>query len=208
MAPSFLTNLCACGLVLALELASVAQESSSNRQELVLESALLTFNSQTKVFEIEAPKIRQGSLYVSADAAVATSIDFESASEWRFKGNVRIESGAAVIDADSAVFTFTEEQLSRGELVGAPATFTHTVPQRPKPTTGTADSISYDHTARTLRMSGNALLQREQNQIQSCDLIYNLTTEGFTSGNSDCGFRLVRVVAPESDQRGGPTPPP
>ena len=207
MARSFPTNLCACGLVLALGLASVAQESSSNGQELVLESALLTFNSETKVFEIEAPKIRQGDLYVSADDAVATSIDFESASEWRFKGHVRIESGAAVIDADSAVFTFTEGQLSRGELVGAPATFTHTVPERPKPTTGTADSISYDHTARTLRMSGNALLQREQNQIQSCDLIYNLTTEGFTSGNSDCGFRLVRV-APASDQRDGPTPPP
>jgi lipopolysaccharide transport protein LptA len=207
MAHSLLTNLFACGLVLASGLASVAQESSSNRQELVLESGPLTFNSQTNVFEIEAPRIRQGDLFVSADAAVATSIEFESASEWRFKGRVRIESGAAAIDADSAVFTFTEEQLSRGELVGSPATFTHTVPERPRPTTGTADSIAYDHTARTLRMSGNALLQRDQNEIQSCDLIYNLTTEGFSSGNSDCGFRLRRV-APESDQRGGPAPPP
>jgi lipopolysaccharide transport protein LptA len=207
MAHSLLVNLCACGLVLASGLASVAQESSRNRQELVFESGPLTFNSQTKVFEIEAPRIRQGDLFVSADAAVATSIDFESASEWRFQGNVRIESGAAVIGADSAVFTFTEEQLSRGEIAGSPATFTHTVPERPKPTTGTADSISYDHDAGTLRMSGNALLRREQNEIQSCDLIYNLMTEGFSSGNSDCGFRLVRV-APESDQRGGPTPPP
>jgi lipopolysaccharide transport protein LptA len=207
MAHSLLTNLLACGLVLASGLAAVAQESSSNRQELVLESGPLTFNPQTNVFEIEAPQIRQGDLFVSADSAVATSIEFESASEWRFRGHVRIESGGAAIDADSAVFTFTEEQLSRGELLGSPATFTHTVPERPKPTTGTADSISYDHTARTLRMSGNALLQREQNEIQSCDLIYNLTTEGFSSGNSDCGFRLRRV-APESDQRGGPAPPP
>lgn len=207
MAHSLLTKLCACGLVLASGLASVAQESGSNRQELVLESGPLTFNSQTKVFEIEAPRIKQGDLFVSADSAVATSIEFESTSEWRFHGHVRIQSGAAVIDANSAVFVFREEQLSRGELVGSPATFTHTVPERPKPTTGTADSISYDHTARTLRMSGNALLQREQNEIQSCDLIYNLTTEGFSSGNSDCGFRLRRV-APESDQRDGPAPPP
>lgn len=195
-----------CGLALALELAGVAQERGSDRQELVLESGPVFFDGDAKVFRIETPRIKQGDLAISANAAIATSIEFDATSEWRLEGKVRIESGTAVITADSAVFTFAEEQLSRGELTGSPATFTHVTPERQKPTTGTADSVSYDHNADTVRMSGNALLLRDQTEIQSCDLIYNLKTEGFSSGNADCGFRLRRVV-PESDRRDDPTPP-
>jgi lipopolysaccharide transport protein LptA len=199
MAPSLLSNFCVCGLALALGFASGAQQARSNRQELVLESGPLVFDAQAKLFKIKAPRIRQGDLYIAADDAVATSVEFDAASEWRLIGNVRLEAGAAVMTADSAVFTFDQRRLGRGELTGAPASFTHLNPERKKPFSGTANELSYDAVASTLRLTGNVSLQRDQNEVQGCDLIYDLKTEGFSSGDSDCGVR-VRVV-PDSDRQ-------
>ncbi len=193
-----------CSLVLALALAR-AQEAGSGREELVLESGPLSFDGETNLVEAKAPRIRQGDLYIAADALVATSVEFDAASEWRFTGNVRIEAGAAVMNADTALFTFHEERLARGELDGAPASFTHLDPDRQKPASGTASKIFYDDIAHTLRLSGDVVLQRDQSEWRGCDIIYNLTTEGFSSGDSDCGIRLRRA-ARDSDQQANPAP--
>jgi lipopolysaccharide transport protein LptA len=206
MALSFPTKLCACGLVLALGLASSAQEAGSDRQELVLESGPLAFNGQTNVFEVKTPQIWQGDLHIAADDAVATSIEFDATSEWRFNGNVRIKAGTAALGASSAVFTFEKERLARGTLTGTPASFTHFDPERNKPFSGTANEMLYDAVESTLRLTGNVLLQRDQSEVQGCDIIYNLKTDGFSSGDSDCGIRLRRVV-PDSDQQDDRTPP-
>jgi lipopolysaccharide transport protein LptA len=205
MAPSFLTKLCVCGLVLAFGLAAAAQEADNDRQELVFESGPLVFDGEANLFRMEAPKIRQGDLYLAADNAVATSVEFDAASEWRLTGNVHIEAGGAVMEADSAVFSFDEQRLARGELTGAPASFTHFNPERKKPFSGTANELSYDSVADTLRLKGNVSLQRDQSEVQGCDILYNLKTDGFTSGDSDCGIK-VRVV-PESDRQDDGTPP-
>jgi len=204
MAPSLLGKACVCALVLALALAGHAQQAGVT-QELVLESGPLVFDGQAKLFKMEAPRIRQGDLYISADDAVATSVEFDATSEWRLTGNVRIEAGAAVMDADSAVFTFDQKRLARGELTGTPATFTHHTAERQKPFSGTANELSYDSVASTLRLTGNVLLKRDQSEVQGCDIIYDLKTEGFSSGDSDCGVR-VRVV-PDSDRQDDPTSP-
>jgi lipopolysaccharide transport protein LptA len=205
MAPSLLGKICACGLALALGVAG-AQEAGREREELVLESGPLSVDGATNLVQAKAPRIRQGDLYIAADGLVATSVEFDSASEWRFTGNVRIEAGTAVMNADSAVFTFHEERLARGELAGAPASFTHLDPDRNKPASGTANKMFYDDVARTLRLTGDVYLQRDQAEWQGCDIIYNLATEGFSSGDSDCGIRLRRAV-PDSDQQDDPTPP-
>jgi lipopolysaccharide transport protein LptA len=205
MASSLLSNLCRCALVLALQLASGAQEANGDRQELVLESGPLSFDGENNLFEVKAPRIWQGDLHIAADDAVATSVEFEATSEWRFAGNVRIETGAAVLKADSAVFTFHEERLAGGELAGAPASFEHLDPERTKPATGTAEKIIYDDVARTLRLTGEVSLQRDQMDVRGCDIIYNLATEGFSSGDSDCGIRLRRTVR-DPDQPDDATP--
>jgi lipopolysaccharide transport protein LptA len=171
----------------------------------VLESGPLVFVGQTKLFQAEAPRIRQGDLYIAADNLVATGVEFDAASEWRITGNVRIEAGTTVMDAESAVFTFEQERLARGTLTGTPASFTHFDPERKKTATGTADEIFYDDVARTLRMSGNVLLQRDQSEWRGCDLIYDLKTEGFSAGDSDCGIRLRRL--PEPAQQDDSTAP-
>jgi lipopolysaccharide transport protein LptA len=206
MAPSFLGSLGISSLALALALASGAQEAGSDRQELVLESRTMTFNGETNRFELEEPRIRQGDVHITADDAVATGVEFDTDSDWRFTGNVRIETGSAVMNADTAVFTFQEERLARGELEGAPASFTHLEPERNKPLSGTASKILWDETARTVRMTGDVSLHRDQTDVRGCDIIYNLMTEGYSSGDSDCGIRLTRAV-PDSDQQDDPTPP-
>jgi lipopolysaccharide transport protein LptA len=205
MAPSPLTSVCVCGLVLALIFAGGAQEAGEG-QEIVLESGPLTFDAEKNVFEVKAPKIWRGDLHITADDAVATSVEFEATSEWRFDGRVRIEAGATVMNADSAVFTFREERPALGELEGAPASFVHSDPERNKPASGTANKISYDDVARTLRLTGDVLFQRDRTEVRGCDIIYNLMTEGFSSGDSDCGIRMRRV-ATEPDQPNAPTPP-
>jgi lipopolysaccharide transport protein LptA len=122
-------------------------------------------------------------------------MEFGQNSEWRFTGNVKIYVDSAVIEADSAVFTFTDEQLSRGELEGSPASFADADPIRQQPIRGGANKLTYDYTARTLRMSENAWVNKDQYEIQGCDLIYDFTDERVTSGSDDCGelFR-IRVV--------------
>jgi lipopolysaccharide transport protein LptA len=194
------SNLCVCGLALALALPGGAQETGG-RQELVLESGPLAFSGQTNLFEVEAPRIRQGDLSITADRAVATGIEFDESSEWRFMGNVRIDVGTAVIEADSAVFTFADEQLSRGELEGAPVAFSDVGAATQTSITGSAQRMSYDNVARTLRMTGDVRMQKNNTEMQGCDLIYDFEAEGIRSGSADCedGFR-VRVL-PNSDER-------
>ena len=204
MARSLVDSLCACGLVLAVGLASEAQESGSSKEELVLECTPMVFNSETNLFQCKAPRIRRGDLYIVADDATGTGVEFDMASEWRFTGNVRFEAATAVMNAESAVFTFEQERLTRGELEG-PASFTHADPERGKPASGTANKISYDDVARTLRMTGDVLFQRDRTEVRGCDIIYNMMTEGFSSGDSDCGIRMRRIGT--EDQPNAPAPP-
>jgi lipopolysaccharide transport protein LptA len=192
--------------MLAFWLTSGAQEAGGAQQELVLESGPLAFNGETNLFEMEAPRIKRGDLSIAADEAVATGVEFDATSEWRFTGNVQIETGMAVMNANSAVFAFEQERLARGELEGTPASFTHLGTGREKPFTGTANKMSYDDVARTLRLSGDVLLKRDQTEVRGCDIIYNLATEGFSSGDSDCGIRLRRV-APDAEQQDGSASP-
>jgi len=205
MANLLLSRLRAGSLALAFSLPAGAQ-NGGEPQELLLDSESLTFDGQTNLFELGGLAITQGNLRIEADEAQATGIDFDQRSEWRFTGNVRITVDSAVIGADSAVFTFDNKRLSRGELQGAPVTFTHREPERAKPLSGTANSMIYDHLARTLRMQ-NGRLERDRTEIRGCDLIYNFTTEGIASGDADCEnpFRL-RVLSDPGEQTSAPTP--
>ena len=59
----------------------------------------LTFNRQTNLFEARRPRIVQGTIRIEADESVGSGVDFERASEWRFKGHVKITVDKAVLEA-------------------------------------------------------------------------------------------------------------
>jgi lipopolysaccharide transport protein LptA len=197
MARSLLGNSCAGAVLLALALAGGAQEAGDEAEEIVFESGPLAFNGQTNLFEIEAPRIRQGDLRIAAGRAVASGIEFDESNEWRFSDKVRIEVGTAVIEADSAVFTFADEQLAHGVLDGS-TSFSDVDPETQARITGRAQKMSYDYVARTLRMIGDVWMQKGKTQMQGCDIVYDFATERVTS---DCAEGFRATVIPDSDER-------
>jgi lipopolysaccharide transport protein LptA len=206
MASSLLGNLCAGGLALALPLAAAAQNVGRSNEELVLRSDSLTLDRQTNLIQARAPVIEQGDLRIVADEALATATEFEEAGEFRLTGNVRITVENAVLQADSAVFKFSQRRLSRGELLGTPATFTGLDADRNTTINGRARKIAYDYVARTLRMTDDASVQLDNREILGCDLIYDFMAERVTSGSANCAYR-VRIL-PEPDTQTSPAAPP
>jgi lipopolysaccharide transport protein LptA len=193
-----------CALALAVALAAGAQ----NDNDLEFTSGPLVLDRQSNMFRAQAPRITQGNLMIAADDALATAFEFDEAGELRLTGNVRMQIDSAVMRADSAVFTFARGQLSRGELIGAPVSFSDTDEASQSEVTGTAGKMSYDYVARTLRMTGEASVQLDRREVLGCDLIYDFRAERVTSGSADCqgGFR-VRVRRDAQSEAAAPDPP-
>jgi len=199
MANSLNASLLLACFALALGGAGVAQEAVNPREPLVFEFESLTADRSTNTTHWRRPRISQGNLSIEADEASGDSIDFTARGEWRFTGNVRVRAATAVLEAASAVFTFDDQRLSHGELAGMPVTFSDYDNVRQTQIQGRAQQISYDYVARTLRMSGEAWVQRGRAQVFGCDIIYDIAAverdagTWITSGRDDCeeDFRIL-----------------
>ena len=62
---------------------------------------------------------------------------------------------------------------------------------------GEARKLSYDHVARTLELSDDAWIKKDEVEFQSCGLIYDFNIERVTSGPTDCGVRLLMPQKPK-----------
>jgi lipopolysaccharide transport protein LptA len=190
-------------VTLAAACAAGAQDNAG--EELQFTSGPLELDRQTNMMRAEAPRLTQGNLTVVADNALATGFEFDEAGEFRLTGNVRIEVDSAVMEADSAVFTFADGRLSRGELEGVPVTFNDFDGEEQRSIIGTAGKMSYDYEKRILRMTGEASVRLDNREISGCDLIYDFAAERVTSGSASCAYR-VRIL-PEPDEQAGVAPP-
>src|SRR4029078_878787 len=108
-------------------------------------------NQKTTLINVQTPKITQCKTVITADEAVATGLDFDTKSEWRFKGHVHVVVDTAQPTAESSGFTFADKKLSRGQLLGS-ATF---VDKQTKDNGG-ANKLVYDEKGRTLLTSATA----------------------------------------------------
>jgi len=198
---SSLRNLLIFVLALTASQALAAQGASSAcREPVVLESGPFVIDHKTSLIDVRAPKITQCKTVITADEATATGLDFDTRSEWRFKGHVHVTvDNTYELTADAAVFTFADKQLARGQLLGQ-ATFVD------KQTTdkGSANKLVYDDKAKTLVLSDNAQVHKDKYDIQGgCDLIYDLNEKRVTSGATTCGknyqFRVVPNKEPRQD---------
>lgn len=205
MASSLLKG-CACALGAVVAFAVAAQVADSH-EDLVLKFESFSYDGGTNLVRLMGPRIVQGETEIAADAAVATGIEFDERSEWRFTGNVQITVGTAVMRADSAVFVFDNEELATGELTGSPATFEDANPDGEHPISGTAGTIAYDSAAGTLRLTQNPRLVRDRIEASGCDLIYDFAADGFRSGTSNCPEQNNFRVLPKTDDP-APTPAP
>ncbi|HVS25654.1 MAG TPA: LptA/OstA family protein [Gammaproteobacteria bacterium] len=200
MANSF-RNLLICSLA-SLMSPALAAQSSGCHEEVVLDSGPFVLDGKTNLINVRTPKITQCSVVVTADEMTATANDFEKQSgEWRFMGNVRVAVGGAVLSADSAVFTFADKRLARGELAGAAKFEDAQTADSKEPISGGAGKLVYDYEAKTLQLSDNAWVHKpHQYDVQGgCDLIYDLNEQRVTSGSAACGEKNRIRVLPHQD---------
>jgi lipopolysaccharide transport protein LptA len=207
MARFFLSTLHGCAVALTVAVAAGAQNNDAD-DELQFSSDSLVLDGPTNMMRAQQPRITQGNLRIAADDALATGFEFDKAGELRLTGNVRVDVDAASMEANSAVFTYANGQLSRGELEGTPVSFSEVDAATQRKVTGHAGKMSFDNVARTLRMTGDASVQLDSREVLGCDLIYDFRAERVTSGSADCegGFR-VRVRRDSEERATAPVPP-
>jgi lipopolysaccharide transport protein LptA len=197
---SSLRNLLICVLGLTASHALAAQGASTVcRDPVALESGPFVLDHKTNLIDVQMPKITQCKTVITADEATATGLDFDTRSEWRFKGHVRVlVDNNFELTADSAVFTFADKKLSRGQLLGT-ATFV----DRQTKDNGGANKVVYDDVAKTLVLSDNAQVNQAQYRIQGgCDLLYDLNEKRVSSGPTVCAEpNKIRVLPSEKKPR-------
>jgi lipopolysaccharide transport protein LptA len=164
------------------------------------DSETLSLDSKSNLFRLMKPRIRQGDIRIEADEALATSVDLDAGGKWELTGHVRIEFDGVVLDGDSTVFAFAKGQLSRFDLRGSPASVEDRSSTRLRPVRGSAAALQYDHAARRLQMSGDAVLNRGQSTIHSCSMAYDFDDESFESVETpDCSDPRMRITSRRVD---------
>ena len=117
----------------------------------------------------------------SADEATATA-STSTLERVALQGHVRVVVDTAELTADTAVFTFADKKLSRGQLLGT-ATF---VDKQTKDNAGGQQALLRQQ-RKTLLLSDNAQVNKAQYEIQGgCDLLYDLNEKRVTSGPTVC----------------------
>ena len=194
---------------LAMSAALSAQGSAGcDAIDVASESFSLDGSNNNNLTHFVRPTIKQCNLKIEADDAFSTGVDFDVHAEWRFTGHVRFTAEGKSIQADSAVFVFDKNQVSRAELVGAPASFvaSRTEPGK-EPIRGSANKIVFDYVAQTLRMSEGVLITKDRFRAQGCDVIYDLKNENMRSGDVECGAEGFDIhVVPQANAT-PPAPP-
>jgi hypothetical protein len=181
--------------------------TQGNECSYAFDSSVL--NTQTNRGEFRGIRVTCEEVSITADEATASEVVPEEG-QWQMRGNVRIETAAALITADSATFGFAASNLLFGELVGAPAV----LEDRGTNTDGTlraratAERIYFDNVARTarLRMSQGNSLVGTNFEMRGCgDISYDVET-GELESISTCGdefdirYRLPSEGAQEPEQ--------
>ena len=183
-------------LASAATLAALAQDRT-----IELETRSFSLDRKSNVTTYDGLRIDAGEWSLIADRASAQSeaLDFESG-EWRFEGNVRVVVDTASIVAQSAIFSFTDKELVRGELWGTPVTFEEASPEDDGPVIGEAEQLVFDNQGGTIQLLGRVALTVGPYQTTGCDLVYFLDTERFTTGSSECQEPFRTVITPTQEE--------
>jgi len=200
MASSF-RNLLVCVLA-ALVSPSLAAQSSACHEEVKIDSGPFLLDGKTNLINMKAPKITQCKVVITADEVIATADDFEKQTgDWRFNGNVRVAVDGAALSADTALFTFVDKRLARGELAGSAKFEDAQTVDGKEPISGGAGKLVYDYAAKTLQLSDGAWVHKpRQYDVQGgCDLIYDLNEQRVTSGSAACEEKNTIRILPHQD---------
>jgi hypothetical protein len=169
-------------------------------------------NPQTNRSEFRGIRVTCEGVEIAADEAAAGEVVPEEG-QWQMRGNVRIESAAAIMTADSATFGFAASDLLFGELIGAPAVLEDrgTSTDETLRARATAERIYFDNVAHTARLrmgEGNSLVGPNFEMRGCGDISYDLET-GESESIATCGEEFqIRYLRPTDDvQEPGQAPP-
>jgi lipopolysaccharide transport protein LptA len=204
---SFATKLAAIGAaVLAAGIASA--QDGERPLTISIDADFSSLDRQTNrgTFEGLHITVDQEDMIIEADTATVSGLD-ANRGEWALIGNVRVSVGTAALRADRATFTFGEQALISGELVGSPAVFEDRPGDAEDPVVGSAERIRYDNGEGIVRLEGGVSLTSGPNRITGCDVNNDLNQERVSSGTSACGqpFRIT-IIPPAEETSTSDTP--
>ncbi len=187
------------GAAPALSLPAAKIEGSSETPTISYDASFMDTDFKTQVMHLKDVTITYGKMTVKADRALATARDFKN-SRWTFDGNVRINADPrGNLRSDEAVVEFEDNQLKRATATGNPAEFDQKRTDSDVVARGHADTIVYEVSAGTIRLSNDAFITDGRNSdIRGPVIVYNLReehVEATTSPGTDTQ-RVHVTIAP------------
>ena len=192
-------------LLAALALAvTVAAGAATDRRTLpiTVEAESTDFDYKNSVLVFRQVRITQGDAQVEAERATATGLDFEN-SRWNFEGKVRISVADGVLESDTAVVRFANDEIAGAEVVGRPARFRQLRGERLAE--GRSRRIDYDLGSQRVSLSGDAWLSDGRNEITGSRLVYSLREQRVLAEAGEQDGQPVRITI---QPRPTPTPTP
>lgn len=195
-------------VVLAGFVVSAAGQESASQSRLgaveQYESDSFDLNRSAGTMTFDGFRIFGDNWSLTADSAIANAdeLDF-GAGQWRFDGNISLQLDTASLEAESALFVFSDKRLVMAELRGSPVLFedegmpaTETQEQTDA-VSGSAMTLRYEDAAGTFELLGDVSLAVGPYLTTGCDLIYYLGQEEFTTGGTQCSEPFRTIIQTE-----------
>ena len=141
-----------------------------------LEATKISASYQPAHVVVLGAVLTQGSDSIRADRAEATALEVKD-STWVLTGNVRVQVPQGELAADTATISFRDNRVAVASAHGKPATFLqHTAAGVPA-ASGHAQDISIDVAKGEVHLNGEAWVTREHNDLNACQIVYNITQQ-------------------------------
>ena len=190
------TCLAALGARAATTAGRSATVSHPARQAMIVNAASSRVDYQTDTATFKDILLVQGDTRLTADQAQGTGLSFES-SRWTFGGNVSIVQPRGTMHSDQAVVQVRDNRITVATITGHPALLEEQRTQSRKEVHGHANTIVYNATEDTARLSGDAWLSDGSNEITAPIIVYSFrdqTVQAVSGG----GRRSVHIVLPQA----------
>lgn len=164
------------------------------------------FRSDTLEFSGNV-RVTQGPMLIEAGAAKADDVRSEN-SRWTFQKAVRIVTGEAELQSDSASAAVVGGQLARARAEGSPAQFEQRGGRADRQVRGRAGVIEYDFAAGVVKLSDNVWFSNGKDEFRGNVVIYNVRDERVQINPSGEG-RVHGIIRPrQGTEATAPASPP
>lgn len=120
-----------------------------------------------------------------------------SAGRGVYRGNVVIRQGGMRITAAEVRILLENDELTRVEIDGVPATFEHLPPGSSQPTRGMARSMVYEVKAATVELKGEARVEQRGDEVAGESIRYDLKNDRVLAASGQgAGERVQMTITP------------